>query len=100
MRAARLARERSLEKMAGRYTLEQFEADKQAREEREAKEDQERRERTEKESARRAWLADGGRAEDFEKEWPKLRDEGRRRRVVDADCRARDEYRARGVSRI
>jgi hypothetical protein len=37
-----------------------------------------RRESLEKVSAFRAWVADGGRAEDFEKEWPKLRDEGRR----------------------
>jgi hypothetical protein len=59
-----------------------------------------RRESLEKVSAFRAWVADGGRAEDFEKEWPKLRDEGRRRRVVDADKRARETMRQSGVSRI
>jgi hypothetical protein len=32
---------------------------------------------------RRVRLADGGREADFEKEWPKLRDEGRRRRKKD-----------------
>jgi hypothetical protein len=86
--------------MAGRYTLEQFEAYRKEQDEKAAKEEQERRERMEKESARRAWLADGGRAEDFEKEWPKLRDEGRRRRVVDADRRAREAMRQSNVSRI
>jgi hypothetical protein len=83
-----------------RYTLEVFEAYRQEQDEKAAKEAEERRERTEKESARRAWLADGGRETDFEKEWPKLRDEGRRRRVVDADRRARETMQASGVSRI
>ena len=39
------------------------------------------REWTEKESSRRAWLADGGREVDFEKAWPELRNERRRRRI-------------------
>jgi hypothetical protein len=39
------ARERSPKEMGKRYTLEQFEADKAAREEREAREEEERRER-------------------------------------------------------
>jgi hypothetical protein len=86
--------------MAGRYTLEQFEAYRKEQDEKAAKEEQERRERTEKESARRAWLADGGRAADFEKAWPGLRDEGRRRRVVDADRHAREAMRESNVSRI
>jgi hypothetical protein len=47
-----------------------------------------------------AWVGDGGSEADFEREWPTLRDEGRRRRVVDADRRAREEMRAYGPSRI
>ena len=83
-----------------RYTLEDHEAYRKEQDEKAAKEAEERRERTEKESARRAWLADGGSAADFEREWPKLRDEGRRRRVVDADRRAREMMQASNVSRI
>jgi hypothetical protein len=83
-----------------RYTLEDFEAYRREQDEKAAREAEERRERTEKESARRAWLADGGNASDFEREWPKLRDEGRRRRVVDADRRARETMQASNVSRI
>jgi hypothetical protein len=78
-----------------KYTSEQFEADRQARQEREAKEEEERHARAEKESARRAWLADGGRAGDFERQWPQLRDEARRRRVADADREARAAQRMR-----
>jgi hypothetical protein len=83
-----------------RYTLEDHEAYRKEQDEKAAKEAEELRKRTEKQSARRAWLADGGSAAGFEKEWPKLRDEGRRRRVVDADRRAREEMRKCGVSRI
>ena len=86
--------------MSERYTQEMHEAYRKEQDEKAAKVEQERRERTEKESARRAWLAEGGRVEDFEREWPQLRDEGRRRRVVDADRRARQEMQLRGVSRI
>jgi hypothetical protein len=86
--------------MPGKYTLEQFEADKAAREEREAKEEEARKERVEKESARRVWLRDGGREADFAREWPKLRDEARRRRVADADERARASHRLQSHSRI
>jgi hypothetical protein len=86
--------------MSGKYTKEMHEAYRKEQDEKAAKEEQELRERTEKVSARRAWLAEGGRAEDFEREWPQLRDEGRRRRVVDADRRAREEMQLRGVSRI
>lgn len=83
-----------------RYTLEDHEAYTQEQDEKAAREKEARQERTEKESARRAWLADGGSETDFEKAWPQLRDEGRRRRVVDADRRAREEMRAHGPSRI
>jgi hypothetical protein len=83
-----------------RYSLEDHEAYRKEQDAKAAKEAEERRERTEKETARRAWLADGGNAGDFEREWPRLRDEGRRRRVIDADRRAREMMQASGVSRI
>jgi hypothetical protein len=83
-----------------RYSLEDHEAYRKEQDEKAAKEAVERRERTEKETARRAWLADGGSEADFQREWPKLRDEGRRQRVVDADRRAREMMQASGVSRI
>jgi hypothetical protein len=83
-----------------RYTLEDHEAYRKEQDEKAAKAEEERLARTEKETARRAWLADGGNAGDFEREWPKLRDEGRRRRVIDADRRAREMMQASGVSRI
>jgi hypothetical protein len=83
-----------------RYTLEDHEAYREEQDQKAAKEAEERRARTEKESARRAWLADGGKAADFERAWPELRDEGRRRRVVDADRSARETMQASGVSRI
>jgi hypothetical protein len=84
----------------GKYTKAMYEQFRKEQDQKAAKEAEERRERTETESARRAWLADGGREADFEKAWPKLRDEGRRQRVMDADRRAREEMRAHGPSRI
>jgi hypothetical protein len=83
-----------------KYTAEMHEEYRRKEDEKAAREEQERSERMEKESARQAWVADGGRAEDFEREWPKLRDEGRRQRVVDADKRAREAMRQSNVSRI
>ena len=83
-----------------RYTLEDHEAYRKEQDEKAAKEAEERRERTERESARRAWLADGGKEADFAKAWPKLRDEGRRRRVMDADRKAREQMRNGTTSRI
>ncbi len=61
--------------------------------ERKAKEEQDRKERVEKDTARRGWVADGGGAADFEKAWPKLRDEARGERVLEAGRRAREEQR-------
>ncbi len=61
--------------------------------ERKAKEEQDRKERVEKDTARRGWVADGGGAADFEKAWPKLRDEARGERVLEAARRAREEQR-------
>jgi hypothetical protein len=84
----------------GRYTIEDYEQYRKEQDEKAAKEAEERQERTEKESARRAWLTDGGNARDFEREWPKLRDQGRRERVLHAARRAREEMRSSGISAI
>ena len=70
-----------------RYTLEDYEAYRKEQDEKAAKEAEELQEKMEKESARRAWLADGDKVADFERELPHLRDEGRRQRVVGADRR-------------
>jgi hypothetical protein len=86
--------------MSGKYTKEMHQQFRKEQDEKAARVEEERRERMEKESARRAWLADGGREVDFEQEWPKLRDEGRRQRVIDAGRRARETMQASGVSRI
>jgi hypothetical protein len=83
-----------------RYTQDDHEEYRRKVDEQEAKEEEARREKMEKESARRVWLADGGSEADFQREWPKLRDEGRRRRVVDADKHAREMQRVHGPSRI
>ena len=86
--------------MTEKYTKEMHEAYRKEQDAKAAKEEEKRRERTEEETARRAWQADGGAEADFQREWPRLRDEGRRRRVVDADRRAREMMRAHGPSRI
>jgi hypothetical protein len=86
--------------MGETYTKEMHEAYRKEQDEKAVKEAEELREKMEKESARRVWMGDGGREADFEKEWPKLRDEGRRRRVVEANRRAREEQQASRVSRI
>ena len=82
-----------------RYTLEDFEAYSKEQDEKAAREEEARNARMERANARRAWIADGGRAADFEKEWPKLRDEGRRQRVNDAERRARELQRSGTTSR-
>ncbi len=76
--------------MGKKITKEEVDARVEANRKRAAEEEQAGRERTEKAAARRAWLADGGTEADFEKSWPKLRDEARSRRVMDADRRARE----------
>jgi hypothetical protein len=86
--------------MSERYTKEMYEEYRSKQDEAEAKKQEEQRERVEKESARQAWIRDGGRSEDFEREWPKIRDEARRQRVADADKRARETMRASRVSSI
>jgi hypothetical protein len=54
----------------------------------------------ERELLLRAWKADGGSEADFRREWPRLRDEARRQRVLDADRRAREEMRNGTTSKI
>jgi hypothetical protein len=60
----------------------------------------ESREREMKDSARLAWLDAGGTGEEFEREWPGMRTEMLKRRIVDAEGRARQEMYQSGVSRI
>ncbi len=48
-----------------------------------------RRERVEKNDAHAAWIAQGGDEDSFEREWPTLRDEARKRRVIAANEEAR-----------
>jgi hypothetical protein len=79
---------------------EEHEAYRKGQDEKAAKEEEARNARMEKESTRKAWIRNGGSAADFEKAWPELRDEGRRRRVMDADKHAREMMRAHGLSRI
>ena len=84
--------------MSERYTMEQFLADKEAREKEQERREQERSERTEKGEARRAWKDEGSSEEDFEREWPKIRDEGRRRRIFERAQAARAAQRNSGIS--
>jgi hypothetical protein len=86
--------------MSGTYTLEDFEAYRKEQDEKAKKKEEANRERTEKESARKAWIRDGGAEADFEKEWPSLRNQARRERVLNADQKARESMQASGVSRI
>ena len=86
--------------MSEKYTLEQHQEYRRQQDEKAAREEQERRESVEKGNAYNAWVRDGGRPADFEREWPKLRDELRRRRLVDADEQARAAHRSTGVSAI
>jgi hypothetical protein len=86
--------------MSGKYTIEMYEQFRKEQDEKAAKEAEEREQRIEKENARRAWKADGGSEVDFRREWPRLRDEARRRRVMDADRRAREAMRNGATSRI
>jgi len=86
--------------MTERYTLEQFEADRAARERDQERRNQERRERAEKAAAWKAWKAEGGSEADFERERPKIRDEGRRRRIFERASAARSAQRSSGISGI
>jgi len=84
----------------GEYTQEMHEIYCREQDEKAAKAEEAHRERSEKESARAAWVRDGGAGADFERQWPALRDEGRRRRVVDAEKRARESQAKSRTSRI
>ncbi len=86
--------------MTGKYTREMFEEYRRQQDEKAAKEAEERHETAERESARRAWIRDGGNERDFKRQWPEMRDEARRRRIMDADRRARASQRGSGISKI
>jgi hypothetical protein len=86
--------------MTERYTREQHEQYRRGQDEKAREAEAERRERSAKDAARLKWVADGGTEPAFERQWPALRDEMRRRRVIDADERAREAHRAAGVSQI
>jgi hypothetical protein len=86
--------------MSGKYTIDMYEQFRREQDEKAAKAEEERLARTEKESARRAWLADGGKEADFEKAWPGHRDAARKQRVMDADRAGREEMRSGTTSRI
>jgi hypothetical protein len=83
-----------------KYTQEMHEEYRRKEDEKAARREQEQREAMEKETARQAWLRDGGSEYDFQREWPRLRDEGRRRRIMDADHNAREAMRESNVSTI
>jgi hypothetical protein len=55
------------------------------------------REREMKDRARLAWLDAGGREEEFEREWPEMRRQMLRERVVGGDSEARQAFRQRNV---
>ena len=83
-----------------RYTAEMAERYLEEKTTREAARERQAQEKFEKESAKRAWTADGGGEIDFERLWPDIRDEARARRVMDADREAREAQRRAGFSRI
>ena len=84
----------------GKYTKAMYEQFRKEQDDKAAKAEQERREHVEKESARQAWIRDGGAEADFQREWSRLRDEGRRQRVLAADKHAREQMRSSAVSAI
>lgn len=71
------------------------EARKQRREAEEKRKRQEReqQEARAKESSRQAWINDGGDAGSFEKAWPELRAEQRKKQILKADDAARQQVR-------
>ena len=86
--------------MSPKYTREMHEEYRREQVEKAAKEERERRERLEEDIARRAYMAEGGTEEEFEKAWPQMREEGRRQRAMSREREAREGQRARGLSRI
>lgn len=83
-----------------KYTKEMYEEYRREQDEKAAKEERERRERLEEDNARRAYLAEGGTEEEFEKAWPEMREQAKRRRAMSREQEAREGQRARGLSRI
>lgn len=67
---------------------------KEAAEHREAqrKKDKERLEESEKETAKHAWMADGGTAEEFERSWPEMKRQSHMERAREADNAARADH--------
>jgi hypothetical protein len=59
-----------------------------------------KREKEMKHSARSSWLDAGGKAEEFEEEWPSLRTEILRRRALEAETNACAAQRRSGVSSL
>jgi hypothetical protein len=82
------------------YTKEQFEQRLLEKADEDKQKKAELKEKSEKASARMAWLADGGSEADFEKQWPTMRDEARRQRLMGAEHRVYEAYRASRTSRI
>lgn len=74
-----------------REKQERAEAARRARLEEEARAEREERE---KRAAFRSWTAQGGAPQDFEAEWPAMRAEATRRRVLEADAAARASQRS------
>ena len=59
-----------------------------------------KREQEMKDSAHRSWLDAGGRAEEFEDEWPALRTEMLRRRTLEAETDAPAAHRRSGIGSL
>ena len=83
-----------------KYTAEMHEEYRKEQDEKRTNEERERLLRLEKDNARRAYLAEGGTEEEFEKAWPEMREEARRRRAMNREREAREGQRASAVSRI
>jgi hypothetical protein len=83
-----------------RYSREDHEAYRRKVEAEAEREAQERRERSEKHAAYRSWIQGGGNPAAFEREWPAIKADRLKRRIGDADDRARESQRASRVSRI
>jgi hypothetical protein len=111
---ARLKREDEAKEEAFQKRLEEiresqaeFRAERYAKERAEQKERdklhenlRQKREREMKDSARLSWLDAGGRAEEFEEEWPSLRTEMLRRRTLEAETDARAAHRRSGIGSL
>jgi hypothetical protein len=81
------------------FRAEQEEKERAEEQKRERLHEERRRSREEemKTSARLAWLDAGGKAEEFEKEWPQMRTQMLRERALQGDSAVRREQRTRNV---